>query len=166
MIGAVLRGWLAGLVCTLLLGLTAAWASGSAATPTAPTASRPVPGLQEGVLRSGRPFVLVVSDGRDRRLQRSEAYGDWQAYLQSFVERRRGDLTVHHASPEQAQRLLAKWPPDLRNATLFAHPNGTGLLHRGLVLEPEVYTIGKTFAEEGVSSGRAADHGLESFNWK
>jgi hypothetical protein len=123
----------------------------------------------EADLLARRAFVLVVIDGADRRLKGSEAYGDWQAYLQSFVARRRGELPVHQVSPEQARKLLPSWPSGLRNATLFVSvpsPQPRGLLHRGLVLEPQVYLIGKSFAEGGEESKQAASFGLEPFDLK
>lgn len=123
----------------------------------------------EADLLARRAFVLVVIDGSDRRLTGSEAYGDWQAYLQSFVARRRGELPVHQVSPEQARKLLPSWPSSLHNATLFVSvpsPQPKGLLHRGLVLEPQVYLIGKAFAEGGAESKQATSFGLEPFDLK
>jgi len=137
----------------LALGLAAGLAPAAAAT----TACGP-----EADLRAARPFVLVVAAGGDG-LKRSEAYGDWQSYLQSFIEQRRGDLAVHQVTAARARKLLRNWPSGLQNATLFANPQGKGLLHRGLVLEPEVYRIGKAFAEGGPPAPEAASFGLHPF---
>jgi uncharacterized protein (DUF1501 family) len=138
------------------LGLAAGLAPAAAAAP----ACGP-----EADLRAARPFVLVVAAGGEG-LKRSEAYGDWQWYLQSFIERRRGGLAVHQVTAARARKLLKNWPAGLQNATLFANPRGKGLLHRGLVLEPEVYQIGKAFAEDGPPAPEAASFGLEPFELK
>jgi hypothetical protein len=139
------------MACCLALAFAAGLASASA------------PCGAEADMQAAHAFVLVVIDKGDR-IKRSEAYGDWKSYLQSFIERRRGELPVHQVTPEQARLLLANWPRGLRSATLFANPQGKGLLHRGLVLEPKVYQIGKAFAERDAMTPEAASFGLEPFN--
>lgn len=152
----VLRTWL----CGFSLAFVAALALASSDT----TASA-VCKLQDD-MRADRAFVLVVVDNADRKLKSSEAYGDWQSYLQSFIKRGRGELPVHEVTPEQVRKVLTKWPRGLRNGTLFATPKGHGLLHRGLVLEPQIYLIGKAWAEGGSAAPEAASYGLEPFTWK
>lgn len=147
-----LRAYLAGLALALACGLASAAAVKPACGP-------------EADLRAARPFVLVVAASGDG-LKRSEAYGDWQWYLQSFIERRRGGLAVHQVTAARARKLLKNWPDGLQHATLFANRRGKGLLHRGLVLEPEVYRIGKAFAEDGAPAPEAASFGLEPFELK
>ncbi|MDM0114744.1 hypothetical protein QTI66_21505 [Variovorax sp. J22R133] len=167
--------FLLGLRALLLAGLVAALlpcahaSAGAGAMPASSLVSSPVSSVAAGAspeadLRAHRAFVLVVIDEADGKLKSSEAYGDWQSYLQSFAKRR-GDLPVHQVSPERARKLLPAWPRDLRNATLFANPQRRGLLHRGLVLEPQVYLLGKAFAEGGPVPADATRFGLEVFGW-
>lgn len=153
------RAWRLWLAAALLAGLGVSLAS-APASPSG-TAARAAADM-----RAGRAFVLVVVDAGDRRLAASEAYGDAHAYLRSFVERSRGEPPVHQLTPAAVRTLLPKWPRSLRNATLFAQPQGRGLLHRGLVLEPAVYAIGKDFIERDTLAAEAGSHGLEPFEWK
>ena len=111
-------------------------------------------------------MVLVVIDTADRKLQASEAYGDWQTYLQTFVESNRGALPVHQVTPDRVRALLPQWPRNARNGTLFLNAQGQGLLHRGLVLEPQTYVIGKGFAQGGSMVPESANYGLEAFKRK
>ena len=108
-------------------------------------------------------MVLVVVDTADRKLQASEAYGDWQTYLKTFVERNRGALPVHQVTPDRARALLPQWPRGARNGTLFLNARGQGLLHRGLVLEPQTYVIGKDYAQGGNMLPETPSYGLEAF---
>ncbi len=154
--------WLA---CGLALAFAGAPAAAAPGAGLAADVSAPVAADPPLQLPTAQPFVLVVADN-SARLKRSEAYGDWQAYLTSFIERRRGDLPVHQVGPEKARMLLPNWPRGLRNGTLFVNAQGKGLLHRGLVLEPKVYEIGKAFAERGPTAPEAARYGLAPFRWK
>ena len=153
------------MVCCVALGFSAGLASASAGALTSPGVAASATDGPTVDMQAARAFVLVVV-GADDHLKRSEAYGDWQSHLQSFIARRRGGLPVHQVTPARARMLLPTWPREVRNATLFAHPQGRGLLHRGLVLEPQVYLIGKAFAEGGLLAPEAASFGLELFNWK
>lgn len=149
-----------------ILALHAAPGTGAASSGTPrPAAVAQADAGMKADLQSPHGFMLVVVD-LGEGLEHSEAYGDWQWYLQSFIERRRGELPVHRITPQQSRALLPNWPSGLRSATLFANPHGSGLLHRGLVLEPMVYQIGKQFAEYGVVAPESASFGLEPFSWK
>ena len=48
----------------------------------------------------------------------------------------------------------------LVNATLFVNTSGHALVHKGLVLEPQVYVLGTAFIETGALTPEAASYGL------
>lgn len=112
-------------------------------------------------VRAGRAFVAVLIDSDDRRLRASEAYADWQAYLQPFVREGRGALPVFTLKPRQARQQLKALSRRQGNGTLFVNAQGQALLHDGLVLEPQVYLIGRAFAEGGAATPEAASYGLK-----
>ena len=117
-------------------------------------------GSPAGDLRAGRPFVLVVIDQADKALQASEAYGDWHGYYERFVASGHGGVPVYTLSPERAQAVVPGLGASAGSATVFVDASGRGLVHDGLVLEPQVYVIGRAFAERGEVAAQARDYGL------
>ncbi len=111
-------------------------------------------------LRAGRPFVLVVIDQSDKALLASEAYGDWHGYYQQFASSGHGAVPVYTLSPKLARASVPALGAGAGNATAFVDASGRALVHDGLVLEPQVYVIGRAFAEKGEVAPRAEDYGL------
>jgi hypothetical protein len=97
-------------------------------------------------LQRGHAFVAVLIDQSSPRLLASEAYGDWHSYYQQFSRRAQAQqLAVHTVEPAAGRAQLPALPRDTVNATLFVDASGRALLHRGLVLEPQVYVLGRAF---------------------
>lgn len=147
---ALMLAWMLACMPGLVAASGASGASGDA-TPADAAAD----------LRAGRAFVAVVIDQRDPRLLASEAYADWHAYFRRFAASGRGALPVYKLSPKRALLQLPALGKRVRNATVFVDVRGRGLLHEGLVLEPQVYAIGRAFAETGEVAAEARNAGLE-----
>lgn len=138
---------------------------GSACAPLAPAggaAAQAPPAAATGIaadLHRGRAFVAVLVDQTNQRLLASEAYGDWHSYYQQFSRRALGQqLTVHTVSPDEGRAQLPALPRDTVNATVFVDAAGRALLHRGLVLEPQVYELGRAFL-----AGTPPNHEMRSY---
>lgn len=140
----------------LLLGAVCACAA-------APDARRQAMAADRGIARSlasREAFVAVLVDRDDRRLLRSEAYGDWASYFEAFVARERGAFAVYVLPPRRAVALSRRLGRKLGNATCFVDARGAALVHDGLVLEPRVYEIGAGFLRRGVVDPQARSYGL------
>ena len=108
---------------------------------------------------AGRPFVLVVAPRRPNK--GSEAYADWQSYLEAFSTRVGSEVPIYTLSADHFRKIVKT--PRLRSsfATLFS--NGAQVLfHDGMVLEPHVYSVGLQFIRDRSIAAAAADHGLKS----
>lgn len=147
---SIIALWLA---CCGLLATSqpACAAEASGAAPSSSAASD---------LRAGRAFVAVLIDGTDKRLLASEAYADWHAYYTQFAEHGHGQTPVYTLSPERGRALFARLSRTTGNASLFVNACGQALLHDGLVLEPQVYDIGRAFAEGAAITPQAKAYGL------
>ena len=155
-----LRGGIAWLVLMTLMALAAAFASGTPqATVSAPSAGVAEAGVQRN-LRAGQAFVAVLIDQQNKTLLASEAYADWHAYFTQFRDRIQGRYKVHTLSPARGRTLLRHLGKTLVNATLFVNTSGHALVHKGLVLEPQVYVLGTAFIETGALTPEAASYGL------
>ena len=145
------------LISTALLFL----ASGGAALAQAQAAK-----TFESALALGQTFVAVVVDDHNPALTGSEAYADWKAYFLDFEAKCAGRLAIHKMSPARAKRVQALDLAGERNATLFVRGDGHALIHRGLVLEPQIYDDGLEFLRSGRPSPEAAAYGLIEMDLK
>ena len=155
-----LRGGIAWLVVMTMMALAAAFAS---VTPlvmaSAPSAAVAEADMQRD-LKAGHAFVAVLIDQKNKTLLASEAYADWHAYFTQFRDRIQGRYKVHTLSPARGRTLLRHLGKTLVNATLFVNTSGHALVHKGLVLEPQVYVLGTAFIETGALTPEAASYGL------
>ena len=155
-----LRGGIAWLVVMTMMSLAAAFAS---VTPlvmaSAPSAAVAEADMQRD-LKAGHAFVAVLIDQKNKTLLASEAYADWHAYFTQFRDRIQGRYKVHTLSPARGRTLLRHLGKTLVNATLFVNTSGHALVHKGLVLEPQVYVLGTAFIETGALTPEAASYGL------
>lgn len=155
-----LRGGIAWLVVMTMMALAAAFAS---VTPlvmaSAPSAAVAEADMQRD-LKAGHAFVAVLIDQKNKTLLASEAYADWHAYFTQFRDRIQGRYKVHTLSPARGKTLLRHLGKTLVNATLFVNTSGHALVHKGLVLEPQVYVLGTAFIETGALTPEAASYGL------
>jgi hypothetical protein len=140
------------ILSALLLSFVAAFGQACAFGPSTATPAAD--------LRAGRPFVAVLVDQKDPGLLASEAYADWHAYYERFVASGHGAVPVYTLTPASGHAQLPKLGTATGNATVFVDAQGRGLFHDGLVLEPEVYVIGRNFAERGEISPQAEAYGL------
>lgn len=155
-----LRGGIAWLVLMTLMALAATFAS---VTPrvmaSAPSAAGAEADMQRD-LKAGHAFVAVLIDQKNKTLLASEAYADWHAYFTQFRDRIQGRFKVHTLSPARGITLLRHLGKTLVNTTLFVNTSGHALVHKGLVLEPQVYVLGTAFIETGAVTPEAATYGL------
>lgn len=155
-----LRGGIAWLVLVTMMALAAAFAS---VTPlvmaSAPSAAVAEADMQRD-LKAGHAFVAVLIDQKNKTLLASEAYADWHAYFTQFRDRIQGRFKVHTLSPARGRTLLRHLGKTLVNATLFVNTSGHALVHKGLVLEPQVYVLGTAFIETGALTPEATSYGL------
>lgn len=159
--------WIGHLVTRLLMGwlMLAAGVAGASAGASggvsvdASSSAASAPDLA-AALNAHQPFVAVLVDRADAKLAATEAYADWYGCYQQFVKQGRGDLPVHVLTPARARAHLPALRDNNGPATLFVNAEGQALVHQGLVLEPQVYVMGRAFAEGGRPPERMADYGL------
>lgn len=95
-------------------------------------------------LSTGKPVVLLVFDSTGKRS--GEAYADWAEYLNQFSSRERNRVVIVRLTPHRYGQLVTT--PQLTGAynTLFLRDSTHAMLYRGMIVEPQVYSIGTSFA--------------------
>jgi hypothetical protein len=101
--------------------------------------------------------VLLVEPEGGSASRSSEAYADWIAYRDNFIE---------HESTGVVKLTLADYnaqvaEPRLANpfAALFIR-DSFALLHDGMVLEPQIYSLGAKYLRQGLVDPNASEYGL------
>lgn len=109
-------------------------------------------------LKTNHSVVVVVQ--LPVRTGSGEAYADWAEYLNDFAIREKS-VRIVKLTPRRYSELVGA--PKLSGSynTLFLRDAENALLYRGMILEPEVYAIGKDYmtSKSWAQSTRSA--GLE-----
>jgi hypothetical protein len=121
-------------LAALLLGLM---------LPLDSTAAGPREEIQNAV-RSGMPIVLVVASAQ-RPDPTDEARGDWAAYLNGFNSHADPAIKIIKITATLYRSILAVPALKTEFATLFIRDREHALQYDGMILEPQIYSLGQNY---------------------
>ena len=112
-------------------------------------------------LRTGKPIILVIANPAPAK-PTDEAYGDWADALNDFAAH--VDPSVRIISVTARAYHLAIATPRISGqfGTLFVRDLNHALLHRGMIVEPQVYRLGQDFILQQTEQPSAKTYGLTS----
>ena len=142
--------WLA-FVLALSLGGT-----GQAAEVTVASRSQLV-----AALRTGHPVVLVIANTTAAK-STDEAYGDWADALNTIAAHKGPGITIVKQTPRSYRLSVASPRIFGQFGTLFIRDLNHVLLHRGMILEPQVYRMGENYMLQRADQSQAKAYGLTS----
>jgi hypothetical protein len=109
-------------------------------------------------LKTGRSMVVVVQPrARD---ESREAYADWAEYLNDFAAQDKS-VRIIKLTPWRYSELVTAPKLSRPYNTLFLRDAGHALLYRGMILEPEIYRIGKAYMTAKPADQSVHREGLE-----
>ena len=101
-----------------------------------------VPDTAQKVYQSGRSILLF---SYREAIITSEAYADWQAYLNDFIQGEGKDFFYSIVETGYLKPLI----PDVKEFTLFLKKGYPLYFYSGLIVEPQVYTaVYKRFTDQ------------------
>jgi hypothetical protein len=114
-------------------------------------------------LKTGRRFVIVVEPRANP--DSSEAYADWAGYLNDFAASEKRLRIIKLTARRYSQMVTA---PKLSRPydTLFVRDADHALLYRGMILEPQIYSIGAAYMKAKSDSASVFPAGLEEVQLK
>jgi hypothetical protein len=112
-------------------------------------------------LRTGKPIVLVIASPAPAK-PTDEAYGDWADALNDFAAHADPSVRIIKVTPRAYHLAITAPRISGQFGTLFIRDLNHALLHRGMILEPQVYSLGQDFILQQTEQPSAKTYGLTS----
>jgi hypothetical protein len=110
-------------------------------------------------LRTGKPVVLVIANPAPAK-PTDEAYGDWTGALNDFAAHADPSVRIIRVTARAYHLAIATPWISGQFGTLFVRDLNHALLHRGMILEPQVYRLGQDFILQQTEQPSAKTYGL------
>jgi hypothetical protein len=112
-----------------------------------------------GALRDGTPLVVVVAATK-KADDSNEAYGDWADLLNEFAAHAPPNVKIVRLGPRDFAMDFAKPHVSGSFSTLFIRDAAHALLYDGMIVEANVYVLGRAYLSSPVDLAKAATWGL------
>jgi hypothetical protein len=110
-------------------------------------------------LRTGMPVILVIASPAPAR-PTDEAYGDWADALNDFAAHADPSVRIIRVTARAYHLAIATPWISGQFGTLFIRDLNHALLHRGMIVEPQVYRLGQDFILQQTEPSSAKTYGL------
>jgi hypothetical protein len=110
-------------------------------------------------LRTGKPIILVIASPTPAR-PTDEAYGDWADVLNDFAAHADPGVRIIKVTPRAYHLAITAPRISGQFGTLFVRDLNHALLHRGMIVEPQVYRLGQDFILQQTEPSSAKTYGL------
>ena len=110
-------------------------------------------------LRTGKPIILVIASPAPAS-PTAEAYGAWADVLNGFAAHADPAVRIIKVTPRAYHLAITAPRISGQFGTLFVRDLNHALLHRGMIVEPQVYRLGQDFILQQTEPSPAKTYGL------